>query len=73
MKKSKLILITVLICMVFNAYTQSIQEFIIIDEIADNAEQLIIEFSNRSNVYVTDGISPNREPNRQNPARRSVR
>lgn len=59
MKKSKLALIIILLCTVFNAYSQSNSEFIIIDEIADNAEQLISEFSNQSNVYMTDGITPN--------------
>lgn len=59
MKKSIRILITILLCTVFNAYSQSNSEFIIIDEIANNAEQLISEFSNQSNVYVTDGITPN--------------
>lgn len=59
MKKSKLALISILLATVFNAYSQSNSEFIIIDEIADNAEQLVSEFSNQSNVYVTDGITPN--------------
>jgi hypothetical protein len=59
MKKPALTLTTILLCTVFNAYSQSITEFIIIDEIADNAEQLISEHSNQSNVYVTDGTTPN--------------
>ena len=59
MKKTAITLITILLCTVFNAYSQSISEFIIIDEIADNAEELISEFSNQSNVYVTNDIAPN--------------
>ncbi len=41
------------------AFSQSIPEFVIIDEIADDMEQLKSEFSGHPNVYVTDGITPN--------------
>jgi hypothetical protein len=59
MKKFKLTLTTLLLCMVVHVHSQSSHEFIIIDEIADNVEQLISAFGNQSNVYVTDGITPN--------------
>ncbi len=59
MKNPKLTLIAILLITVVHAFSQSNTEFFIIDEIADNAEQLISEFGNHSNVYVTDGISPN--------------
>lgn len=59
MKKFKLTLTILLLCMVVHVHSQSNQEFIIIDEIADNAEQLISALGNQSNVYVTDGITPN--------------
>ena len=58
MKNSKLALITILLFTVVNAFTQSNSDFIIIDEIADNVEQLKSDFSGQSNVYVTDGITP---------------
>jgi len=59
MKNSKLTLIAILLFTVVNAFTQSNSDFIIIDEIADNIEQLTSDFSGQSNVYVTDGISLN--------------
>jgi hypothetical protein len=59
MKNSKLTLITILLFTVVNAFTQAYSEFIIIDEIADNVEQLKSDFSSQSNVYVTDGIALN--------------
>jgi len=59
MKDSKFTLITILFFTFFSAFSQSKSEFIIIDEIADNVEQLKSEFSDQSNVYVTDGIAPN--------------
>ena len=57
MKSSKLILLITLMCLVVNAYSQSNSVFIIIDEIAENVEQLTAEFSGQSNVFVTDGSS----------------
>lgn len=59
MKNPRLIPLTILLLSVVNAFSQSNTEFIIIDEIAENAEQLKAEFANQSNVYITDGISPN--------------
>lgn len=58
MKSSKSILLITLMCLVVNAYSQSNSVFIIIDEIAENVEQLTAEFSGQSNVLVTDGSSP---------------
>lgn len=59
MKNPRFILVSVLLITVAYAFPQSNSEFIIIDEIAENAEQLISELGNQSNVYVTEGISPN--------------
>lgn len=59
MKKSKLTLVSILMFTVLYAYSQPFSEFIIIDEIAENAEQLKSEYGDQSNVYFTHGISPN--------------
>ena len=59
MKKSKLTLVSILMFAVLYAYSQPISEFIIIDEIAENAEQLKSAYADQSNVYFTNGISPN--------------
>lgn len=59
MKISKLTFIAILMFAIANAYSQSNSVFIIIDEIAENVTQLKSEFSNHSNLFVTDGISPN--------------
>ncbi len=58
MKSPKLTLLITLMCLVVNAYSQSSSVFIIIDENAEDVEQLIAEFSGQSNVYMTDGSSP---------------
>ena len=59
MKTLKLTIIPILMFTIVNAFSQSNSVFIVVDEIADNVTQLKSEFSNYSNLYVTDGISPN--------------
>ena len=59
MKTFKLTLSAILVFTIVNAFSQSNSVYIIIDEIADNIAVLKSEFGNQSNVYVTDGISPN--------------
>ncbi len=39
-------------------FSQSDQDLIIIDEIADNFTELLAEYDNHPNVYVTDGNTP---------------
>jgi len=58
MKLTKLTLTIALVCVISNTFAQSITKYIIIDELAQNIDQLISEFGNQSNVYVTDGFSP---------------
>ncbi len=58
MKILKLTFITILMFTVVKTFSQSNSVFIVIDEIADNVTQLKSEFSNYSNLYVTNGISP---------------
>jgi len=59
MKSIMLASISILLITNAIAFSQSIPEFVIIDEIADDMEQLKSEFSGHPNVYVTDGITPN--------------
>ena len=59
MKILNLTLLAVLTFAGANVFSQSNSVFIVIDEIAENFLQLKSEYSDHSNVYVTDGISPN--------------
>jgi len=59
MKISKIIFAIILLCLVVNAFSQVISDFIVIDEIADNMTQLQAEFKDQPNVYWTDGTTIN--------------
>ena len=55
----KLTLSVFLLSLITNAFSQSNSVYIIIDETAEDIEQLASEFSNQSNVYFADGSSLN--------------
>lgn len=57
MKLLKLSLSVFLLSLITNAFSQSNPVFIIIDETAEDIEQLASEFSNQANVYFADGSS----------------
>lgn len=57
MKLLKLSLSVFLLSLITNAFSQSNPVFIIIDETAEEIEQLASEFSNQANVYFADGSS----------------
>ena len=59
MKISKIIFAIIFLCLVVNAFSQVISDFIVIDEIADNMTQLQAEFKDQPNVYWTDGTTIN--------------
>jgi hypothetical protein len=59
MKNLVLTLIAILLVPAVNAFAQSDSDFIVIDEIADDITSLISEFGDQSNVFVTEGFSPN--------------
>jgi hypothetical protein len=59
MQISKAIFAIILLCPVLNVFSQSVSDFIVIDEIADNMTQLEAEFKEQPNVYWTDGNSVN--------------
>jgi hypothetical protein len=59
MKNFVLTLIAILLIPAVNAFAQSDSDFIVIDEIADDITSLISEFGDQSNVFVTEGFSPN--------------
>jgi hypothetical protein len=59
MKNFVLTLIAILLVPAVNAFAQSDSDFIVIDEIADDITSLISEFGDQSNVFVTEGFSPN--------------
>ena len=58
MKVSKPTLFFILILTAGHLFSQSNQDFIIIDEIADDITELLVEFGNQPNVYVTDANTP---------------
>lgn len=57
MKLLKLSLSVFLLSLITNAFSQSNPVFIIIDETAEDIEQLASEYSNQANVYFADGSS----------------
>lgn len=59
MRIINLTIISILLIYSVNASGQSDSDFIIVDEIADEAELLEEEYKNRPNVFFTNGISPN--------------
>lgn len=59
MKASKFITVVVLVCITVNTFSQSESDLIIIDEIAENIEQLKSEFSAYPYVYIINEIAPN--------------
>jgi hypothetical protein len=58
MKISRLCLLIIFIATSGHLYSQSDQDLIIIDEIADDITELLAEFGDQPNVYVTDGNTP---------------
>ena len=58
MKVSFFHLCVILIINSGNLFSQSNQDLIIIDEIADDFPELLAEYDNHPNVYVTDGDTP---------------
>ena len=58
MKVSFLHLCFILIISPGNLFSQSDKDLIIIDEIADDYTQLLAQYDNHPNVYVTDGNTP---------------
>lgn len=59
MNLSRLTLSVFLLCWITTAFTQTYPVFIIVDEIAEDLDQLKSEFSNQPNVYFINGFSPN--------------
>jgi len=59
MKILRLTPVIILMSLAVNIFSQSESDLIIIDEIADDLEQLKSEFSTYPYVYVTDEVSPN--------------
>ncbi|MFO7670409.1 MAG: DUF4347 domain-containing protein [Bacteroidales bacterium] len=58
MNVSKPTLFFILILSAGHLFSQSNQDLIIIDEIADDITELLAEFGNQPNVYVTDANTP---------------
>lgn len=59
MNLSRVTLFILFLCWITTAFAQSYPVFIIIDEIAEDLEQLTTEFENQSNVLFTSGFTPN--------------
>ena len=58
MKVSRLALLILLICTSGSLFSQSLEDIILIDEIADDITELLDEFGDLPNVYVIDGDTP---------------
>ena len=58
MKVSRLALLILLICFSGPLFSQSLEDIILIDEIADDITELLAEFGDMPNVYVIDGNTP---------------
>lgn len=58
MKVPRSTLVIILILTAGHLFSQSNQDIIIIDEIADDITELLAEFGNQPNVYVTDANTP---------------
>jgi hypothetical protein len=59
MNVTKLSLILALTCVILPTFAQSFSEFIIIDELREDIEQLVSTFGDRDNMLVIEGFSPN--------------
>jgi len=59
MKFSKTIFAFILLCPIGLAFSQSYTDYFVIDEIAQNYEELEAEYIGQTNVYWTDGNSIN--------------
>lgn len=57
MKISKTIFAIILLCPIATVFSQSYTNFIVIDEIAENYNEVKAEFADQTNVYWTDGTS----------------
>ncbi len=58
MKVSRLALLILLICFSGPLFSQSLEDIILIDEIADDIAELLEEYGDLPNVYVIDGNTP---------------
>ncbi len=58
MKVSRLALLILLMCFSGPLFSQSLEDIILIDEIADDITELLAEFGDMPNVYVIDGNTP---------------
>jgi hypothetical protein len=59
MNLSRLALSVILLFSMASAFSQDYKSFIVIDEIAEDLDQLKSEFANQSNVYFIKGFTPN--------------
>jgi len=59
MRFPRLTLSVIFMCWIALGFSQEYPVFIIVDEIAEDLDQLKSEFSNQSNVYFINGFSPN--------------
>ncbi len=59
MNLSRLILSLILLCWITVAFSQEYPVFIIVDEIAEELDQLKSEYSGQPHVYFINGFSPN--------------
>lgn len=58
MKLKLFALLSALLCLSINLFSQTDQDLIIIDEIADDITELIEQYKDHPQVYVTDGNTP---------------
>ena len=58
MKPSRVVLSLLLLCWITTALTQSYPVFRVIDELAEDIDQLTAEFENQANVYFIRGFAP---------------
>jgi len=58
MKVSRLALLIILICSSGHLFSQSLEDIILIDDIADDITELLAEFGDQPNVYVIDANTP---------------
>ncbi len=59
MNLTRLVLSVILLFSMASAYSQDYKSFIVIDEIAEDLDQLKSEFGNQPNVYFIKGFTPN--------------
>lgn len=58
MKLSRIVLFFLFLCSITTAFSQSYPVFRVIDELAEDIDQLTAEFENQANVYFIRGYSP---------------